>query len=214
MRREAGRSCPVMTPARRLGCRWRHDTLVMGISLALGPFAGTASAQSIAPGTPPTTQPPASSAVSNIKQNDIVDGAPLSPSSVPSGNGSASAAAPPSTEVGDNRTLQESIAGIVADQVVTLIGQNFYGYFVATWRELPLANRYNISIHEKPSARWGSLVWVEFEHRHLFEAFLSPARSDIKLAAERAANVAYQGMVRTDIERLLFRDQDLGPDEM
>ncbi|QCP52681.1 hypothetical protein FAZ95_26395 [Trinickia violacea] len=205
---------PTSTPARWLVYRFRRHVLVMGVSLALGTFAGHASAQSIAPGTPPATQPTTPSSASNIKPKDIVDGAPLSPSSAPSGNGSGSASVPPSPEVGDKRALQETLAGIVTDQVVTLIGQNFYGYFVAAWRELPLASRYNISIHEKPSARWGSLVWVEFEHRHLFEAFLSPTRSNIKLAAERAANVAYQNMVRTDIERLLFRDQDLGPDEM
>jgi curli production assembly/transport component CsgE len=202
--------CHTITPARWFCFRFRRDTLVMGMSLALGPFAGPASAQSIAPETPPA----APSSVSNIKHKNIVDGAPLSPSSAPSGNGSALVIAPPSMEVGDKRALQESLVGIVTDQVVTLIGQNFYGYFVAAWRELPLASRYNISIHEKPSARWGSLVWIEFERRHLFEAFLSPTRSNVKLAAERAANVAYQNMVRTDIERLLFRDQDLGSDEM
>lgn len=179
----------------------------------------SAVAQSIAPSAAPSIQPESTSPTPPLKQRDVVDGAPLSPNPLSPSNGvsakdSTSAPATPSAEVTDKRTLDEAFAGIVADQVTTIIAQNFYGYFVSAWRDMPLASRYNVSIHERPSARWGSLVWVEFEHRRLFEVFLSPARMDIRAAGERAAAVAYQNLVRTDLERLLFHDKDLGPDEL
>jgi curli production assembly/transport component CsgE len=198
-----------MRPDRRL----LYRILMLGICLVPSLWAGTASAQSITPAAPMTAPQSAPSSDSSAKQRDIVDGAPLSTSNLPSSNGSGSAPAP-RPRVGDNRTLEESFTGIVAPQVMTLVGQNFYDYFVAAWRALPLSDRYNISIHERPSARWGSLVWVEFQHRRLFDVFLSPARSNIRQAGERAADVVYQNIVRTDIERLLFREQDLGPDEL
>jgi curli production assembly/transport component CsgE len=177
-------------------------------------LAGAARGQAIAPAaTPPANEQQPPQAITSPKPRDALSSTPLSPSVVPSGNGSAAAAAP-HPEVGDTRTLDESLGGIVSDEVVTMIGQSFYNSFTTLWRDYPLAERYNISIHERPDARWGSLVWVEYEHRRLFEAFLSPARTDIKQAAGRAAAQAYQNIVRVDIDRLLFRDQDLGPDEM
>ncbi|WP_322015045.1 CsgE family curli-type amyloid fiber assembly protein [Paraburkholderia sp. J12] len=177
-------------------------------------FGGSAHGQSIAPAaTPPANEQQPPQAITSPHPKDALSSTPLSPSTEPSGNGSAAITAP-HPEVGDTRTLDEALGGIVSNEVVTMIGQNFYNYFASLWRDYPLAERYNISIHERPDARWGSLVWVEYEHRRLFEAFLSPARSDIKQAAGRAAAEAYQSVVRVDIDRLLFRDQDLGPDEM
>jgi curli production assembly/transport component CsgE len=31
-----------------------------------------------------------------------------------------------------------------------------------------LSERYIVSIHERPSARYGSLIWVEYEQRRVF----------------------------------------------
>jgi curli production assembly/transport component CsgE len=140
---------------------------------------------------------------------------PLSASSTPQGNGSNTPAPgdnPPS--VVDRRPLDEAVRGIVTNEVITLAGQDFYNSFVSTWRDVPLSERYNVSIYERPSARWGSLVWVEFEHRHLFQTFLPPTRTDIKSIAERAAKTTYDNLVQADLDRLLFKDQDLASDEM
>jgi curli production assembly/transport component CsgE len=119
-----------------------------------------------------------------------------------------------SADVTDKRSLTDSLGGIVTNQTLTLVGQDFYEFFSESWRDQPLSERYIVSIHERPSARWGSLVWVEFEQGRVFEAFLPPARVDVKVVAQRAADTAYQNVVQADIARLLFHDADLAADEM
>lgn len=194
------------------------NVVLSGLCVVVLSFAGMLNAQSIAPAVPPTVSafPPATPAAAAAADHPkgVTDEAPLTPLNVPSGRSSNSPSAMPPPEIGDHRTLDESFSGIVADQVTTIIGQNFYGYFVAAWRDRPLVSRYNISIHERPSARWGSLVWIEYAHRRLFETFLSPARSDIRQAGEQAAEITYRSLIRIDIERLLFHDDDLATDEM
>ncbi|AQV96463.1 hypothetical protein BJN34_21585 [Cupriavidus necator] len=118
------------------------------------------------------------------------------------------------SEINGRQSLADSLGGIVTNQVMTIAGQDFYSYFAEAWRDLPLTDRYVVSVRERPSARWGSLIWVEFESRRVFEQFLPPRRAALKQIAERAAAVAYDNVVQADIARLLFRDADLAADEM
>ena len=109
---------------------------------------------------------------------------------------------------------QESVGGIVADQTVTVAGQDFYQQFVTTWRERDKGERYAISIHERPSARWGSQVWIEYAQRRIFQAALPTGRAGIRQLSEQAADIAFQKVTDAEVERLLFRDADIGPDEI
>lgn len=109
---------------------------------------------------------------------------------------------------------QEQYGGLVANQTITVAGQDFYQYFVSAWRDQALSERYAISIHERPSARWGSRIWVEYAQRRVFQAFLPTARAAIKALSEQAVAVACQKAAAAEIERLLFRDADIGADEI
>jgi curli production assembly/transport component CsgE len=109
---------------------------------------------------------------------------------------------------------QEIYGGVVANQTVTVAGQDFYQSFVAAWRDRDLSERFSISIHERPSARWGSQVWIEFAQRRIFQAALPTGRGGIRSLAEQAIEVAYQLIGEAEVDRLLFRDVDVGPDEM
>jgi len=118
---------------------------------------------------------------------------------------------------GDRREpgfLQKIYAGVVINQTVTFTGQGFYREFVKHWSDKERADRYSIAIHERPSARWGSLIWIEYANRKIFQIFVSPGRSDMKSISERAAELAYQNVVEADIQRLLIREPDVGPDEI
>lgn len=112
------------------------------------------------------------------------------------------------------RFLQEIYAGVVTNQTVTFTGQGFYREFVKHWSDKERAERYSIAIHERPSARWGSLIWIEYANRKIFQIFVSPGRADIKSISEQAAELAYQNVVEADIQRLLIREPDVGPDEI
>lgn len=119
---------------------------------------------------------------------------------------------PPPEQLGKPAT--DPYTGFVTDSTVTFVGQEFYRAFVTKWREMPLVDRYVVNIFERPSARWGSLVWVEYSHKRLYSTFLSPARRDaIRASAEYAAQSTYESIVEQDVTRLLFRDADLAPEE-
>lgn len=119
-----------------------------------------------------------------------------------------------SPDVTNQKPLADALGGIVTNDAVTLVGQDFYTYFSQAWTQMPLSERYIVSVHERPSARYGSLVWVEFDQRRVFQAFLPIARSNVRPIAESAAASALQTVMQADIARLLFHEADLGSDEM
>lgn len=118
------------------------------------------------------------------------------------------------SKAGQNEPLHALYAGAVLNQTVTKVGQDFYQFFVTAWRDKPLSERYVLSVHERPSARLGSQVWVEYANRRVFQTFLPPTRSRAQDAGLDAVEVVHQNIVNADVVNLLFRDPDLGPDEL
>lgn len=114
----------------------------------------------------------------------------------------------------DARPLGDIRGGLVANQTVTIIGAAFYQYFVSAWRDKDVGDAYALAIHERPSARLGSRIWIQFGQRRVFQTFLPPARASIRPIAEQAVEMVYQAAVDADVQKMLFRDPDLGPDEM
>lgn len=120
----------------------------------------------------------------------------------------------PAADALSSRVLQETFAGVIVDQTVTVAGHDFYQEFVAMWREKDAGNRYAIAVVERPSARWGSQVWVEYAHRRVFQMVLPAARANVRAVAAEAVDAAYQNVVDAEVQRMLFRDEDLAPDEI
>jgi curli production assembly/transport component CsgE len=114
----------------------------------------------------------------------------------------------------ERRVLEELYGGVVANQTITVAGQDFYQHFVAAWRDFALSERFAISVHERPSARWGTQIWIEYAQRRVFQASLPTGRAGIKSLSEQAAEFAYQKVTDVEVERLLFRDTDIGADEI
>lgn len=108
----------------------------------------------------------------------------------------------------------EQYGGLVINQTITVAGHDFYRHFVTAWRDRELSERFVISIHERPSARWGSKVWIEYRQRRVFKASLPTARAAIESLSERAVAIAQQQIIDAEVERLLFRNADLGADEI
>jgi curli production assembly/transport component CsgE len=114
----------------------------------------------------------------------------------------------------EQQLRQDLYGGLVTNQTITVAGQDFYQHFVAAWRQRELSESFAISIHERPSARWGSKVWIEYGQRRVFHASLPTARAAIKSLSEHAVAIAQQQIIDTEVERLLFRNADLGADEI
>lgn len=110
--------------------------------------------------------------------------------------------------------LDDPLGGIVVNRTVTVLGNDFYQYFARAWREKDGDNRYSISVHERPSARWGSEIWVQYRQQQVFHMFLSPARQAAKEISQQAAEIVYENVVNSDIQRMLVQSQDLGEEEL
>jgi curli production assembly/transport component CsgE len=102
----------------------------------------------------------------------------------------------------------------VLNQTITVAGQHFYQWFVMYWRDREISDRFAISIHERPSARWGTQVWIEYAQKPVFQAALPSSIADIKALSEQAAEIAQQKVVDVEVDRLLFREWEFGPDEI
>jgi len=117
-------------------------------------------------------------------------------------------------EVVRKSLFDDPLSGIVINRTVTVQGQDFYRYFTNRWRELSDSSPFTLTVFERPSARWGSDIWVEFRRQRMYHAFLTPARSGTKKASERAVDLVLENVNKSEIERVLTNNPDLGPDEL
>lgn len=112
------------------------------------------------------------------------------------------------------RAAGDALAGVVLDRTVTVAGHAFYHHFCMFWHDMPLNERFALAIHERPSARRGNQIVVEYAGRVLFQGALPPARADVRPLSLQAAGVAYDAAANAEVGRLLFSDDELAPDEL
>lgn len=110
--------------------------------------------------------------------------------------------------------FEDPLGGVVVNRTVTVLGNDFYQNFTALWRQKDISNKFSISIYERPSARFGSEIWVRFRQKNMFHVFLPPARAATKQISGVAVELVYQNIADSEAERILVRSPDLGPEEM
>lgn len=89
--------------------------------------------------------------------------------------------------------------GLITDRTITINGHEFARYFNLAYENPLNLNKYNLTIREKPSARWGSRIWIETEGRVIFQAFVHPGRAKLKLMAEDAARIVSNNLLRMSL---------------
>jgi curli production assembly/transport component CsgE len=105
------------------------------------------------------------------------------------------------------------VGGLVVGQTVTQNGRAFYESFATAWAEKDEAGRFTVSVIERPTARLGSQIFVDYGNRRMVQLFLPPNRSLIPaLGADVAAQV-FQGILDYQLAQF-FGDPDLGRDEL
>lgn len=108
---------------------------------------------------------------------------------------------------------EDTESGVVTNQVMTVAGQDFYQHFMNAWRDKEGSEQFTLAVRERPSARWGSEVWIEYGQARVFYSRLPIARAGIRHMSEDAAEQAYRGVVRLVEQRKLSKDADVGADE-
>ncbi|HUG58054.1 MAG TPA: curli production assembly/transport protein CsgE [Candidimonas sp.] len=110
--------------------------------------------------------------------------------------------------------FDDPLAGVVVNRTITVLGRDFYQAFTTQWRQKDVSNQYTITIFERPSARFGSEIWVQFRQKKMFHTFLPPARAATKKISAMAVEIVYQNIADSEVERMLVKSPDLGPEEM
>ena len=106
----------------------------------------------------------------------------------------------------NGRTVEETFGGVVVGQTVSVAAQDFMQYFVAMWRDKPHNERYTIVIHERPSARWGNLLWIEYQREKIFQTVLPHSRGRIKSISEQAVDIAWQELLAITLQQAIDGD--------
>jgi curli production assembly/transport component CsgE len=108
---------------------------------------------------------------------------------------------------------EERINDVIGDQTLTLVGHGFMQGFQRAWRDYESKGESNLAVFERPSARWGSLIWVEQNFNRVYQTFLFPGSGNPAEIGEGAARWVHQRVAEIEAEKLLFKDPDLEKEE-
>ncbi|WP_445001026.1 CsgE family curli-type amyloid fiber assembly protein [Halomonas mongoliensis] len=112
-------------------------------------------------------------------------------------------------------SLQEpGITGVLIDRTITMTGKTFFRQFSQLSLERPIIGDVNLTIHERPSARWGSQIWITQGNRVVFEATMPPRLSDIDAYVDVAIEQVEELIIRQTIIEALDNDPDLADEEI
>ena len=108
---------------------------------------------------------------------------------------------------------EDEMMGFIVDDTISHIGHDFYYSFSERLRATSPMD-FNLVVRERPSARWGSLVTVEYRQRLVYRRFLPPNTVDLQDDAYQAADVVRAQIAQQKLEALLQDTTDLERDEL
>lgn len=123
-------------------------------------------------------------------------------------------ASPPVQRSPAQRSPAAGLEGVVTNGTTSLAGQAFYRHFCAHWYDKPLNEMFAIAIRERASARRGSQVAVEYAGRIVFQGALPPTPGAVRAVSQQAVEISYESVVNAEVQRLLFSQDELAPDEI
>ena len=108
---------------------------------------------------------------------------------------------------------EDEMMGFLVDDSISHLGHEFYRYFSDRMRDISRLD-FNLVIRERPDARWGSLVMVEYQQRVVYRRFLSPNTAELKDIASAAADHVKDQILRRRLEEQLQDNTDMEKDEL
>ncbi|HGM5490036.1 TPA: CsgE family curli-type amyloid fiber assembly protein [Serratia fonticola] len=101
------------------------------------------------------------------------------------------------------------VPGLITSRTVTSVGQKFSRDFSDRWTD-PTTN---LTITEKPSARWGSIMTIRVGQDILFQTVIFPTMRNYDATVDQAVAVVSAELKRRVINRALLQTGDLSRDE-
>ncbi len=108
----------------------------------------------------------------------------------------------------------EEILGFTVDHTITRVGHDFARYLSDVRHREFADSEYNLTVYERPSARWGNLIWVEHNRQRVFFHFFQPNSKDVKEKAEQAAIVIDDSVRQSRLKAMFMDTFDLERDEL
>lgn len=112
-----------------------------------------------------------------------------------------------------DHTLEDDIGGLLIDRTLTRTGRDFFKAFSDNWREHNINQKYNLVVIERPSARQGSRIQIQYNDRDTYNTVLSPGRSDARHHARQAATFIADRVSMWELQSQLDNAPELAPDE-
>lgn len=120
----------------------------------------------------------------------------------------------PKGNIDSGQINNDPLGGIVINRTMTVLGWDFYKSFSEIWQSLYPDSTFTLTVTERPTAQFGSEMWISYRNLTVFHTFLSPARSGVKEASRQAVNIVHQNVDTIEQERKQIKSDDLGPEEM
>lgn len=108
---------------------------------------------------------------------------------------------------------EAELSGLIIDNTISRFGHDFHRYLSFQLQDAEELEN-DLVVRERPSARWGSLVWVEYGPRTVYRRFLQPNMTEIEAIAEDAARVILDDISRSKLQNLLQDTFDMDRDEL
>ncbi|MPN52725.1 putative transport/assembly protein for curli synthesis [Citrobacter amalonaticus] len=108
------------------------------------------------------------------------------------------------------QAVEVEVPGLLTDHTVSSIGHDFYRAFSDKWEsDYPG----NLTINERPSARWGSWITITVNQDVIFQTFLFPTKRDFEKTVVFALAQTEDALNRRQIDKTLLSTGDLTHDE-
>lgn len=122
--------------------------------------------------------------------------------------------APPKTSLDQGQINNDPLRGLMINRTMTVLGWDFYKNFSEIWQALYPDSQDTLTVIERPTAQFGSEIWISYLNQTVYHTFLSPARSRAQDESRNAVDVVHNSINIINAQRKLVQDADLGPEEM
>jgi len=109
--------------------------------------------------------------------------------------------------------VPDEFTGLIINQTITPLGDEFYHRFIEFWREKPQYDSYTVVVTERYSRRNGSQVGIIYRQRLVFNGILPIRYGLIKAFSNDAVEKAYTNIVSLSLRNSSDRDPDIAEDE-
>lgn len=108
----------------------------------------------------------------------------------------------------------EALRGLIINRTMTVIGWDFYKSFSQVWEALYPNSKDTLTIVERPTAQFGSEIWIRYGNDDVYHTFLSPARSQARQESKDAVEAVHKNIAAIDVQRKFTQNEDLAPEEL